>query len=70
MGHVSILPLLEGEWIHVAVGLSPFASSPETITTLLISCTLIQNKKPFRKKSPMIDENRMPYYLSILLIGV
>ena len=30
-----------GEWIHVHVGLSP----PETITTLLISYTPIQNKK-------------------------
>ena len=30
-----------GEWIHVHVGLSP----PETITTLLIGYTPIQNKK-------------------------
>ena len=26
-----------GEWIHVYVWLSPFAATPETITTLLIS---------------------------------
>ena len=38
----------------------PLCCSPEPITTLLSSCTLIQNKKFFRKKSPMIDENRMP----------
>ena len=36
----------KGEWIHVHVGLSP----PETITTLLIGYTLIQNKK-LRKKN-------------------
>ena len=33
-----------GEWVHVYVWLSPFAQ-PETITTLLISCTSIKNKK-------------------------
>ena len=38
-----------GEWIHVYVWLSLFAvhhnlGSPETITTLLISYTLIQNE--------------------------
>ena len=33
----------EGEWIHVYVWLSPFRCSPETITTLLISHTPIQN---------------------------
>ena len=32
-----------GEWIHVYVWLSPFRCSPETITTLLISHTPIQN---------------------------
>ena len=36
----------KGEWIHVHVGLSP----PETITTLLIGYTPIQNKK-LRKKN-------------------
>ena len=35
-----------GEWIHVYVWLSTSTHcSPETITTLLISYTLIQNKK-------------------------
>ena len=35
-----------GEWIRVNVWLSPLTdSSPETITTLLNSCTPIQNKK-------------------------
>ena len=35
-----------GEWMHVYVWLSTSTHcSPETITTLLISCTLIQNKK-------------------------
>ena len=30
-----------GEWIHVYVWLSPFACSPETITTVLITYTPI-----------------------------
>ena len=34
-----------GEWIHVYVWLSSFTISPETITTLLIGYTPIQNKK-------------------------
>ena len=35
-----------GEWIRVNVWLSPLTDgSPETITTLLNSCTPIQNKK-------------------------
>jgi len=34
-----------GEWIHVYVWLSSFSISPETMTTLLIGYTPIQNKK-------------------------
>ena len=33
-----------GEWIHGYVGLSPFASPPEAVTTLLIVYTPIQRK--------------------------
>ena len=39
---------LGGEWLHVYVWLSPFAvhlKLPQTITTLLIGYTTIQNKK-------------------------
>lgn len=57
----------DGEWIHGAAALSPFAVRLKL--TLLSSCTLIQNKKFFRKKSPMIDENRMPRKLLFFLIG-
>ena len=34
-----------GEWTHVYVGLSLLRCSPETVTTLLFSYALIQNKK-------------------------
>ena len=40
-----------GEWIHVFVWLSPFHCSLETVTTLLISYTQVQNKKFNIKKS-------------------
>ena len=36
---------LGGEWTHVYVGLSLLHCSPETVTTLLFSYALIQNKK-------------------------
>ena len=39
-----------GEWTHVYVWLSPFAETgPETITTLLIGYTPVQNKKLEKK---------------------
>ena len=34
-----------GEWTHVYVWLRPFGCPPETVTTLLIGHTSIQNKK-------------------------
>ena len=40
-----------GEWIHVYVQLSPFADSlPETIASLLIGYTPVQNKKLIKKE--------------------
>ena len=41
-----------GEWTHVCAWLSPFCS-PETITTLLIDDTPIQNQNFFQKKKPL-----------------
>ena len=42
-----------GEWIHICAWLSPFARPLETITTLLISYTPLQNKKLKKKKESM-----------------
>ena len=46
-----------GEWIHVYVALSSFAI-PETITTLLIGYTRIQNKK-LKKKDEILNNYRL-----------
>ena len=54
-----------GEWIHVYVHLSPFACmaesllcSPETITTLLIGYTPIQDRKLKKKECFKLDSDK------------
>ena len=66
---------VRGEWIHVYVWLNTFAA-PETITTLLISYTPIQNKKSKKKRLGQIlsystltfyfiNELKIIFYISV-----